>query len=89
MIFIINFICCVFQENVTSEISQNIKEAKPAINTNITKIVFDRCCDDGKLFDVITKRCILFTDDSNSANTSRQKEISLGALITKLLVIYA
>ena len=87
MIFILNLTCCVFQENITSEISQTYEETKPAIKSNITKIVFDKCCDDGELFDVITKRCILITTDANTTNESRQNEISLGALVTKLLVI--
>ena len=87
LIFIINLTCCVFQENITNETLPNIEKSRTATKFNITNIVFDKCCDDGELFDVITKRCILITTDANTTNESRQNEISLGALVTKLLVI--
>ena len=78
LVFISNITFCVLQQTNPNKTLINKEESKTVSQMNNSIAVFDKCCDEGQLFDVIMKRCTLAKTSAKETFKSNEDTFSLG-----------
>ena len=78
LVILFNVTCCTLTKNDTSVISSDIKTTEIVTKSNNTISIFDKCCDDDKLFDVVGKRCVHVKNYLNETTKFHEQKVYIG-----------
>ena len=78
LIILFNVTCCTLARNNTSVISSDIKSTEIVTEGNNTITIFNKCCDDDQVFDVIGKRCVPVKNFINESTYFDEQKVYIG-----------
>ena len=78
LVILFNVTCCTLTKNDTSVISSDTKTTEIVTKGNNTISIFNKCCDDDKLFDVVAKRCVHVENDLNETTKFHEQKVYIG-----------
>ena len=73
-----NVTCCTLAKNDTGVISSDTKTTENVTEENNKLTIFDKCCDDDEVFDVVGKRCALVKKYTNETTYFHGEKIKIG-----------
>ena len=78
LLILFNVTCCALTKIDTTVISSDTKTAEIVTTENNTITIFDKCCDDDAVFDVVGKRCVPVKDYMNETTYFHEKKVYIG-----------
>ena len=78
LLILFNVTCCTLTKNDTTAISSDTKTTEIVTEGNNTITIFDKCCDDDEVFDVVGKRCTPVEKYTNETTYFQEQKIKIG-----------